>query len=201
MREAFSANKCLVLPGLFDAEFVDCIVSRVDPRDFYQKVHVDRQLNEFSSDVTLRESEPALHLLHFVMNNPALFPIIERITGCQKVAGFGGRIYCIVPEDGHHLEWHDDTEAGDRLVGISVNLGAGIFEGGMFQLREKMSHHLLAEVGNESPGDAHIFDIDPKLEHRVTEIKGDAPRVAAAGWFLSKSAFFDRIRMTAPKRA
>jgi hypothetical protein len=194
MQSEFEEYDCLVLPQLIEPAFAGQISKRLNPGDFYSKSHVGYGQKVFSSDITLRENQFSLHVLHFVLNNPVLFRIIQGITGCQTVASFGGRIYSIFSGEGHHLEWHDDTETRERLVGISINLSPESYTGGVFQLREKSSRRLRREIKSENPGDAHIFKIAPELEHRVTTLEGNAARIAAAGWFFSSTGYFDRIR-------
>jgi hypothetical protein len=124
----------------------------------------------------------ALQIFLLLFNNSRLFEAVQRITGCPPIAGFGGRIYRIDPGTDQFLDWHEDT-AGNYLVGLSVNLGPEPYGGGVFQIRERRSKRITCEVAHQRPGDAHLFSIAPKLEHRVTPLTGSVSRVAGSGWF------------------
>jgi len=185
LREEFADRHCIVLPKLFTPALLKEILQQVEVARFYSNRHLDHRQREFASDLTVRENELALHLIHFLLNNPELFQIIQRITDCQEIGCFGGRIYRSLPGEVHQLDWHEDTDTRGRLLGISINLSAGHYAGGLFQLREKESRRIVCEVGSGSPGDAHVFRISPQLQHRVTGVEGEVARTTAAGWFLS----------------
>ena len=88
----------------------------------------------------------------------------------------------MIPGGTHHDKWHsDDNES--RLVGMSVNLSARLFRGGLFLLRDRQSGLTLAEVANTRLGDAVILRISRDLEHRISDLEGDEPKTAFAGWF------------------
>lgn len=194
MSKEFAERHCIVLPQLIEGNLLWSILERLGTAAFYHNTHADHRRQEFAKDLTVRENEMALQMVHFLLNNPMLFQIVHRIASCRPIAGFGGRIYCSLPNEEHHLEWHDDTDAGERLVGISINLSSEPYSGGVFQLREKRRRTIFREVGSGNPGDAHIFRITPELQHRVTRVEGTAARTAAAGWFLSESGFLTTIK-------
>lgn len=58
-----------------------------------------------------------------------------------------------------------------------------IFRGGTFELRNRSTLALLAQVNNTGFGDALLFRISADLEHRVTEVVDTVPKTACAGWF------------------
>jgi hypothetical protein len=49
-------------------------------------------------------------------------------------------------------------------------------------------------VANTGAGDAVLFRIAERLEHRVTSLRGDVPRTAYAGWFLREPRFADVLK-------
>lgn len=131
-------------------------------------------------------------LLTFVANDPALFEIIEQITGRQGIQCFTGRVYRMNPASDHYDSWHDDL-GGHRLIAMSLNLAAEPFEGGILQIRDRASKHILQEVANTTYGDAIIFNLLPELQHRVTPVAGTTPRTAFAGWFRSEPSFREML--------
>jgi len=176
-REQFARHHVLRLPHFLD----DDLLARV--RDgIAHGTFTPREDKDIAVELCL-EPGRALHLLTFVMNAPPLFDAVRRITGCASIGCFTGRIYRFDPRVAHHDSWHDDMAAGGRLIGFSLNLGEP-YRGGLFQLREKANHDAITEIANTNPGDAFLFRIDERLQHRVTSVEGDAPKTAFAGWFI-----------------
>jgi hypothetical protein len=185
LRSEFVQRHCVTLPQLFASGVVRMILQKLESAQFYRNSHRDHRAQEFAWDLTLRENEMALHLIHFLLNNPRVFSVIQEITGCPEIGSFGGRIYRSLPNKEHRLEWHDDADRVERLLGISINLSTERYAGGIFQLRQKESGRIVCEVGSGNPGDANVFSISPQLQHRVTRVEGESARTSAAGWFLS----------------
>ena len=128
-------------------------------------------------------------LMHLMTNDAGLLGVIRRITGCDAICSFAGRVYRLLPGEGHGTNWHNDMD-GPRLVAMSVNLSPEIYGGGTLQLRNAHTRRVLREVANTGPGDALLFQIAPDLQHRVTAVKGAVPKTAFAGWFQSERISF-----------
>jgi 2OG-Fe(II) oxygenase superfamily len=184
LRDEFDRRHCVVLRQLLEPTLREQILQRIEKAQFYSNTHRDSRKRQFGFDLTLRENELVLHLVHFLLNDPALFEAITRITGCSAIGSFGGRIYRNLPGDDYQLEWHDDIDVKERLLGISINLSQGAYTGGVFQVREKHSGRITGEV-TSNPGDAHMFRISTHLQHRLTPVSGETARTCAAGWFFS----------------
>ena len=185
LKHEFAQKQCAVLPRLIEDELLERIISNINAASFYENQHVGAGNVIFASDLSIQTKNIALHQVQFLFNNPALFRLIEAITGCSEIRGFSARIYRNMPGTAHFLDWHDDTSERSRLIGLSVNLSKEKYDGGIFQIREKGHTDNLREVGCVNPGDAHIFKVSPKLEHCVTTVNGSVPRTAGAGWFTS----------------
>jgi hypothetical protein len=71
---------------------------------------------------------------------------------------------------------------------MSVNLG-GDYQGGVLQIRERDSQCICHQVTNTGPGDAIVFRLDPRLQHRITDVEGSTAKTAYAGWFRSQPDF------------
>ncbi len=99
------------------------------------------------------------------------------------------RLYRMVPGHRHYLGWHDDG-IGNRLIGMSVNLTDGTFEGGEFQIRDRRSKgDPTNTVANTGPGDAFLFRIGRAFEHRVRAVRGAIPKDTFVGWFVSEPKY------------
>lgn len=185
LRQEFDRQHCVILPQLFAPGLVRTLLQQIESARFYRNRVEDDLKREFAQDLTICGSEIALHVVHFVLNDPRVFRLVEEIAGCSRIGNFSGRIYRSLPNGDHHLDWHDDTDCPERLLGLTVNLSVKPFDGGTFQLRNKDSQQIICALQRLNPGDAHLFRIAPYLEHRVTCIKGQNSRTSAAGWFLS----------------
>jgi hypothetical protein len=136
---------------------------------------------------------PLSSALEFLTNDPALFEAIEGLTGCSSIGCFRGRVYRMLPGAGHASDWHSDVSGG-RMITMSVNLSASLFDGGELQIREAGTERMIRRLRNTGAGDAVIFRIDPVLQHQVLPLTGTAPRDALAGWFLASPDYRERFR-------
>lgn len=190
LRDEFAQRHCVVLLHLLSPDVLQSLMQRLATAEFVETPHyfhhAQGDAREFAKDLTIVGKSPVLHALHLLLNMPALFEVIEQITGSPKIGCFSGRIYRSLPGSDHHLDWHNDQEEATRLIGLSVNLSEQMYEGGVFQLRERVSERLTAEVTRGGLGSAHLFRVAPLVEHRVTPVEGLYARTAAAGWFMSQ---------------
>lgn len=186
LRTQFDTEHCVRLPGFLDAELLSSVQKHIERARFDVRVHQNIGVELCSTD------DVTLSLLYFVSNDPRLFDVIRQITGCGRIGCFVGRVYRMVPGAGHYDSWHSDT-LGNRLIGMSVNLGAHSYDGGVFRLREASSKKSLCETVNTGPGDAIVFRIATHLEHCVTPLEGTMPKTAFAGWFQSEPEFLSLL--------
>jgi len=194
MRQGFHQRQSLHLPGFIDSSLMGDIAAGLETASFHETQHLDTKNRQFARDQTIDGRNLVTHIFHFILNNPALFEVIQSITGCPMVGGFSGRIYRTESGSDHHLSWHDDQGNGDRLIGLSVNFGKTAYSGGIFQLRDRKSKAILNEISNTMTGSALIFRISPNLEHRITPIEGENAKIAGAGWFLSNRSGLSMIK-------
>ena len=81
---------------------------------------------------------------------------------------------------------------------MSVNLSGQPYGGGVFQLRRTADERLLGEVHNLGLGDAILFRLSPQLQHRVTDVTGEHPKTAFAGWFRPDTSYREALRSLSP---
>lgn len=173
----FREKHCVVLPKLLAAALLDLLLERLERGRWRDS------LNEDVGREVILDDAPARGLLHFGVNTPIFLNSVQEITDCRPLTRFWGRVYRFIPNSGHHAVWHGDEENG--LIGMSLNLSQRGYEGGLFQLRERRTERVLAEIANTGWGDALLFRISQQLQHRVTEVTGEQPKTAFAGWFMS----------------
>jgi hypothetical protein len=181
LREQFRREHIIRLKGFLDAAHVELTHRYIDEVGFLPRVH-----EGIGTELCLPEGR-AVRLLFFLVNDPALFAVIERITGCASIGCFTGRLYRMLPGRDDFDTWHSDA-IQNRMVGMSVNLGPP-YEGGVFQLRDRPSTRMLGEAPNVGAGDAILFRIDKDLEHWITPLSGTEAKTAFAGWFRSSPQF------------
>lgn len=145
------------------------------------------------------ENCTALGLISFLVNDPVMLRFVEAISGRPALTRFIGRIYSRLPGV-HGDAWHDDLRP-DRLVGMSINLSTGVYEGGVFEIRETDTQRPLGAIANTGFGDAILFPIDDALQHRVSPLAGAVAKTAFAGWFGAMHDYNGGLRLTSTAAA
>ena len=194
LRSRFARHHWVRLPGILDPDLLADVQARLDRAEFVERVH--HGVTPPSIDLCMVPN-PAAALLEMVFNDPSIFRLIERVTGCPRIGRFGGFVYRLQPGFGHHHHWHDDLVEG-RLVAMSVNLGPGVYEGGLLELRDRSTAQVLDRVSNIVPGDALLFRLDAALQHRATPVTSGV-KTAFAGWYFAGESYPAHLRaLTAP---
>src|SRR5262245_33726183 len=187
--DEFQRFQSLVLPGFLEPALLERVQRGVQQAEFAEHHH------ELFVELSMRP-HASLDLLLFLVNDEALFRLVERLAGSEQVRTFIGRVYRNMPSR-HSSIWHEDT-LYDRKIGMSINLTEGCFEGGRFEIRDAASRRVLNSIANVGRGDAILFGISEKLEHRVTPVEGQIPKTAFAGWFCSAPDYFETLRSNLP---
>ncbi|MGO9604650.1 MAG: 2OG-Fe(II) oxygenase [Candidatus Binataceae bacterium] len=189
LRAQFRDAHHICLPQLLEPDLVNFLLERMENAQWETKIHPEIAEEHVLDDF------PALSLLDFVVNQPGFRELIEEVTDTAPLRRFKGRIYRMIPGEGHYDKWHTDVPGYQRLVGMTMNLSPEVFRGGAFVMREQQSKRVVADVANTGLADALIFRIAPTLEHRVADLEGDKAKTAFAGWFVSNDLdFFEELR-------
>lgn len=181
----FAAEHAVVLPGLLDARLFDRAQQLLADAPFFEREHrgVGRE--------SCCQAGAAFGMLEFLVNDPHMLGLAERISGVRPLRCFQGRLYRLAP--GLHYDgWHDDWHDG-RLVGMSLNLSDGPYAGGDLELRSAEGERPLGRFENRTPGGCVIFRLSPELQHRVGPVSGERPKTAFAGWFKAAPDFRDVV--------
>lgn len=184
LRRQFDREHFVRLPQLLEPSLLSFIQTEIERGEFYELIHKGIKSNK---ELCLKQNTAYGALLLF-MNDHNLFRVIQSITQCAAIRCFEGRIYRLVPGQGHHDAWHSDL-AEDRLVALSINLSTEAYDGGTLQIRDAASGKTVREVPNPGRGDGVLFRLAPQLQHRITEIEGTARKTAFAGWFKAQPDF------------
>jgi hypothetical protein len=189
-RKAFARQHLVRLPAFLHPDLLASIARTVGDAEFRRRTHPDA---EGAVDAWVDDPDIRWRLI-FLLNDPGLFAAIRELTECDEIGSFYPVLYKIVPGQGHGDRWHDDAASGNRLIGISINLGREPFDGGVLQIREKGTTAVVHAEHNTGFGDAMLFRISDRLEHFVTEVTGSVPRLALAGWFQRTPDYRDIVR-------
>src|SRR5882762_5735489 len=174
-RANFERQDWFRFPAILDREMLETIQEQLEASNFEERTaSLYRELNVSNSALPF-----ALLLL---LNNAQLFKVIEQITGCGHIGCFRGRIYRNLPGANHHVAWHTDLNK-TRLVALTINLNPEPYQGGVLTIREAKTGRILSELTNSGFGDAILFRINERLEHRVSDVEGRVAKTALAGWF------------------
>jgi hypothetical protein len=179
-RDYFDRHNYLQIPG-----FLDPAMLRI-ARRFLRGAAFKTGQYGVGRDLKLYD-DPLASVFLVLLNDPKLFRLIRRITGCGPVGCFAGRLYRMVARSGQSFEWHNDV-MNDRMVAISINLSDTAYRGGTLQIRDT-SGSACEAIPNLGFGDAIIFRVADHLEHRVTPVVGNAPKTAVTGWFCSRPKY------------
>ena len=191
-RRELHENGWTRLPAVLEPRLLQYVHDGIDqgPWEPYFKEGFD------SNEVLIPSA--ALRLLQFVTNWPTFLAVMSDIIGASPLTWFGGRVYRMRPDAGHHDDWHSDNIDG-RLSAFSLNLSPRPYQGGLLQIRRRGANSPHVEIANTAAGDAILFDISDDLVHRVTDVQGTEPKIAFAGWFnATLPSLADRLRSTSP---
>jgi hypothetical protein len=183
----FAAHHRVVFPRLLDAQLLNAVLQRAATEGYVPRVHEGIGVEDCLAP------GPTTGALELLLNDPAVFRLVEDVTGCSSIGCFDGRVYRMIPGGSHYDSWHTDC-GRHRLVALSINLSPAEVCGGVLQLAARGSHEILAEVANTGPGDGLLFRLMPELQHRVTPVFGEVPKIAYAGWFCSQPRYDDLLR-------
>jgi len=188
LKNEFQSRHCVLLHGLLDGPLLQLLRPRIENGTWTDYKH------EAIGKEVILDDDYALNLLHFAVNAPAFLDAIRSISGCDQISRFHGRIFRMNPGPDHYDSWHDDMGDG-RLAGMSINLSFEAYEGGQFEMRELGTEDVLTRIATFIAGNATVFRIGGKFQHRVAPLAGRRPRTAFAGWFRSgKADLVNRLR-------
>jgi len=182
LRLQYSRDHFVVIPKIFAQDLIEDVLERFQTAPFQSRVHEGVGTELCMEDLLIKA------MLNCLVNDPRFYRFVQELTGCGHIGCFNGRVYRMAPGAGHYDSWHDDVRE-TRLVTMSVNLSPEPYAGGLLQLRETQSDHILAEIANTGLGDALLFQISPRLKHRVSPVEGSVPKTAFAGWFQTEPDF------------
>jgi hypothetical protein len=187
--DGFEKNHYVILEKFLEPSLLARIQSQTEQGLWHSSV-----FDGIGTELTLDDHAVAVRLLSFLLNTPELLNTIRIITGYVHISDFVGRVYRIFEGSQHHLSWHSDIHQ-QRQAGFSLNLSTDVFRGGTFEVRDRRTRAVLAQVNNAGFGDALLFRISNDLEHRVTEVVETIAKTAFAGWFRAsgKSLFAELV--------
>lgn len=175
LRQEFDRHHYIRLPQLFEPELLERIQYGLERAEFYPRS--DGAVD--SSELTMR-ANTTLGLLLMVMNDDRLLELFQQMTGTPPLSCFHGRVFHMYR--GHYDTWHNDL-LNTRTVAVSMNLSPRPYQGGIVEIRDARSRQILSQFQNTGYGDGVVFRIAPHLEHHLTPLEGELPRITFGGWY------------------
>ncbi len=191
LRVAFDRQQCVKLHSFLEPALFETIQRLLAHGAFAEFAH-----GALATELLL-ESGVCTGLLHFLANDPRVFQLVEEVAGVTGIRSFGGRVYRRFAGQ-HYDNWHGDLGDPRRLVGMSVNLSADVYDGGVFEIRDVDTERPIASLPSVGFGDAILFRLSHDLEHRVSDVEGMHPKTAFAGWFLAEKDFTRVLHRAGP---
>lgn len=190
LRRQFADQHYLKLPGFLGRGLLDWADSQLAAAEWETRHAPD----EIGSEWRMKPNSLSARL-DWLMNEPGLLRAFRDITGAQDIAWFVGRVFRMEPSQGQSFNWHDDRGGKDeRLLAMSVNLTAQPYAGGVLNLRRKRAPETAVEIPNPGLGDAIVFRVADELEHCVTPVTGEIPRLTFTGWYRTGPGYYSRLR-------
>lgn len=178
--DMFRRQHVILLEQLLDPGLLARVQQAVASATFVSRTH-----GKIGRELCMTQDSLAVQMLSLQTNLDSLFAAVRTITGCGPIGFFEGRIYRAPASAEFSDSWHSD-ESGGRQVGLSINLGPEVYQGGLFELRE--GEAVLFRAANTVPGNALLFRIRAGLQHRVKPVEGTTPKTAYAGWFIEEAS-------------
>lgn len=185
-RDEFDETQCVFIPGLLGRPALANLQRKLEQTKFETKFEMG-EANKFGKVLFAPQTDTVIFGFNLLLNNPALFQLLDAVTGCGCIGNFVGRIHRSDEGEGHEIKWHNDA-SDTRLLAVTIGLGNERYEGSKLQIRKKGAGELLREFGQIEAGDAVFFKIDPELEHRLT-ILDKGRRTVGVGWFRREPDF------------
>ncbi len=178
----WKTQHAITLPRLLAPELLAFVQERIERDGFHERVHED--LPSRPVDLALNHGVAA-SLLALVTNDRVFLECARLLTGRDDIRSFLGRVHRRVPRAGHEDAWHDDLSNG-RIAALTINLSPREYRGGVLEIRDRVTGEIVFAIANTGPGDAVLFELHERLEHRVTSPTGDVARTVYAGWFRTQ---------------
>ena len=137
----FQRDHYIILPKLIEPDLLATILKRIESAPSVQKED-DGLIAE-----SIIDDPHTYNLFLFLLSTPEFQRLVQRITGCHRIADFQGCIYRLNPTTGDRIVWHTDV-CDHRVMTFFLNLTAQEYRGGTLQIRNRGSDEILYEVRN-----------------------------------------------------
>jgi 2OG-Fe(II) oxygenase superfamily len=190
LKEEFERTGIAMLPGFLSPLVLAPLLKNLETVPWEEKNEIKDNGEVFGTTLFVPLGVPLLTSLYFILNRALLFETVQNITNCSMPRNYFGRIHKTLADSAQHIDWHEDIR-GSRILGLNINLSRSHFEGGVFQLRDSYGK-VRREVQDWISGDAFLFRLDPKWQHRLTPvISGE--RTVGVGWFRTEPDWKDAM--------
>lgn len=192
LRPEFARDHRLIFDAPLAPDMLEMLLARAAAANF-----VDDDV-EYIGRRDIEAPQRVGSLISLILARQPFRQWIEQATGQSPLRAVAGRLVQTSPGAGQSLEWHNDMDGANRLLGVVINLSDRQFSGGQFEMRYSGTEQPFLSHRYERPGSMMLFAVRPDLEHRVAEVMSGGPRRVYAGWFLSEPEHGKGILSTRP---
>lgn len=179
LKQAFARQHCVLLKQFVDSQLLERAVALMERTTFRGRT-VTTSAGVMAQELEAPKTAAPTMLFQILLHSRRLFAAMGELAP-EPVLGFAGRCFKQMP--GHFRTWHHDQVHG-KVLGLSINLSRERLVGGEFEFRDskRQEQHRFAAAF----GEAVLFRIGPRFEHRVLPVGGTNARCGFAGWFMAQ---------------
>ena len=195
LQEEMRTTHCVLLKDFLAPSLISVIRPLLTTNRFLPFEHRQKD-RVISRERRLEATDRLARLFTFCLNSKRLYRAVGDLAGVgEDIRYFAARCYKMFPDSDDFQSWHDDYKGSGRLLGMTINLSTEPVQGGEFQIRDRSGSRKVHRTIKSHFGDAHLFRIDKRLEHRVLPLKGTVPRISCGGWFRPHRNVRDLFRL------
>jgi hypothetical protein len=184
----FNETGCAMLPGFLTGRILKTLMRQLEAGMFAKTDEVQSSNGRiFGTTMKLPQSDRGVVALNFILNRPDLFELVAQIAATPPLHNFLGRLHRTTAGTDEQIGWHDDS-VDFRTVALDINLSAGEYSGGVFQIR-RPDQQITREVNDWRTGDAFLFRIGQGWQHRITPVES-GERTVGVGWYRTQPDWY-----------
>ena len=185
-RDTIARDKLLRIPEFLSPELAEVVREGVEGEGFEDPT-ADTHKSEFAGlYVNVRhdlKEGPTVDMLNERANDPKFLDFVRETTQMPSIEKCVGRVVKLFSAD-EDFPWHTDADAG-RVGDLVVDISAERYDGCAFEMRDAETKEAFTKVEDLQYREATLALISADIEHHNLRVKGETPRIAYVGWFVS----------------
>jgi hypothetical protein len=147
--ELLSKNKnkhFFIGPELLSNSIQSTIIGKLkDTSDSYK---IDKKIDGviLSQEYVTPQDAAFTRIINSYLTKGIVIDSVRKISNNLKINSFKRRGYKFEADEFSFVNWHDDINDDNRLLGLSINLSEEIYQGRKFQIRDKNITQVYSKV-------------------------------------------------------